>query len=93
MSTLAALGLDIYVHRKQASRGMYRMPDIDLKQQPEATRGPFTDQRYGDGGLAAPRDSDVEGTPRPSMGPYDEQSGGLMRDADTGYRGARDDGP
>ncbi|KAK4989709.1 hypothetical protein LTR50_003034 [Elasticomyces elasticus] len=45
VSTLCALGLDIYVRRQQTLRGVYRLQDIhhDTKPHPPAVRGPFTD--------------------------------------------------
>ncbi|KAK3711415.1 hypothetical protein LTR37_009594 [Vermiconidia calcicola] len=101
VSTLAALGLDIYVRRKQTSRGMYRLQDVDVKNRPEPTRGPFTDDgpTYGSAALSAPRESGVWGEePRRSTGPYNEQPVGLDHNGgyshpeefgkyDTGYRG------
>lgn len=57
---------------------MYRLHDLDTKpQQSGAPRGPFTDDgpSYGSGGIAEPRESDAWEAPRPSMGPYSEQSG------------------
>lgn len=67
ISTLCALCLDFYVRRQNTRRGIYRLHDIDTKR-PEATRGPFTDDE------ALPRESEAWEAPRPSMGPYGEQS-------------------
>lgn len=76
MSTLAALGLDVYVYRLQNRRGLYKLHDLDTKPRPEATAGPFTDRddRYASGGLEEPRESEAWEEPRPSVGPYNEQS-------------------
>ncbi|KAK0783893.1 hypothetical protein LTS16_002800 [Friedmanniomyces endolithicus] len=83
VSTLAALGLDIYVRRQQTRRGVYRLHDLDTKARPEATRGPFTDEveahqngdGYAHGGLQQDdsRESLAWEEPRPSIGPYAEQ--------------------
>ncbi|KAK1808602.1 hypothetical protein LTR12_017050 [Friedmanniomyces endolithicus] len=83
VSTLAALGLDIYVRRQQTRRGVYRLHDLDTKARPEATRGPFTDEveaRQGDGNYAHgglqqddSRESLAWEELRPSIGPYAEQ--------------------
>ncbi|KAK5166961.1 uncharacterized protein LTR77_007690 [Saxophila tyrrhenica] len=101
-ATLAALFLDIYVHRKQTSRGMYKLPDLDAKR-PGATHGPYTEtpNNYGYGGLSAPRESEVWEEPRRSTGPYSEQADTLINENardisddavfgryDTGYQGA-----
>ncbi|KAK5680092.1 hypothetical protein LTS10_008042 [Elasticomyces elasticus] len=78
VSTLAALGLDIYVRRQQTRRGVYQLHDLDTKARPEATRGPFTDEAathgsYEHSGLREePRESLAWEEPRPSMGPYSE---------------------
>lgn len=93
VSTIAALGLDIYVRRQQTMRGVYRLHDIDTKPQ-----GAFTDGGYGQGGLAAPRESSAWEEPRPSIGPYSEQSEPMFENKgyavpehqhsyDTGYHG------
>jgi hypothetical protein len=79
ISTIAALCLDFYVRRKNNKRGMYRLHDIDAKQQQQqsgAPRGPFTDEGhgYGAGGIAEPRESEAWEAPRPSVSPYGEQS-------------------
>lgn len=75
VSTIAAVILDIYVRRQQNRRGVYRLHDLDVKSGPNASRGPFTeDGGYGQVGLAAPRESSAWEEPRPSMGPYSEQS-------------------
>lgn len=75
LSTIAALVLDFYVRRQQTMRGVYRLHDIDTKSRPDASRGPFTDVGgYGQGGLAAPRESSAWEEPRPSMGPYSERA-------------------
>ena len=100
VSTLAALGLDIYVRRKQTSRGIYRLQELDSKKRPEATRGPSTDatQVYGASGLAGSKFSEIWEEPRLSTGPYSEQSDRLIREGgysqpeefgsyDTGYHG------
>ena len=100
VSTLAALGLDIYVRRKQTSRGIYKLQEIDAKKRPEATRGPFTDdgQSYAAGVHSGSKFSEVWEEPRPSMGPYSEQSDKLAQQGgysnideigayDTGYHG------
>ena len=67
ISTLAALCLDFYVRRQNTRRGIYKLHDIDTKRS-EATRGPFTDEEM------QPRESEAWEAPRPSMGPYAEQS-------------------
>jgi len=78
VSTLAALGLDIYVRRQQTQRGVYRLHDLpDNKPRAEATRGPFTDEagpNYPHNGHSDSRDSLAWEEPvgRPSMGPYSE---------------------
>lgn len=56
-------------------RGVYRLHDLDAKR-PEATRGPYTEnaQAYGHGAFDEPRESEAWEAPRPSMGPYSEQS-------------------
>ncbi|GAB7329221.1 hypothetical protein MBLNU13_g01035t1 [Cladosporium sp. NU13] len=100
ISTMAALCLDFYVRRKNNKRGMYRLHDIDAKQQQQsgAPRGPFTDEGYGygAGGIAEPRESEAWEAPRPSVSPYGEQSrqpqGYAVPEAqfltgDTGYYG------
>lgn len=80
ISTIAALGLDFYVRRKNNKRGMYRLHDIDTKQQQQqqsgAPRGPFTEDGhgYGSGGIAEPRDSEAWEAPRPSVEPHAGQS-------------------
>ena len=78
ISTIAALCLDFYVRRKNNKRGMYRLHDIDTKQQQQsgAPRGPFTEEGhgYGSGGIAEPRESEAWEEPRSSIGPYSEQS-------------------
>ncbi|TKA26821.1 hypothetical protein B0A50_04267 [Salinomyces thailandicus] len=70
LSTLAALGLDIYVRRQQTRRGIYRLHDLDAKRQPERTRGPFTDAAA----IPDSRESDAWEDPRLSIEPYGEQS-------------------
>ena len=100
ISTMAALCLDFYVRRKNNKRGIYRLHDIDTKQQQHsgAPRGPFTDEGYGygAGGIAEPRESEAWEAPRPSVSPYGEQSrqpqGYAVPEAqfltsDTGYYG------
>ena len=98
VSTLAALFLDIYVHRKQTSRGIYRLQDIDGKRSSQANEPFFDGQGYGAGGLAAPRESGIWEEPRRSTGPYSEQADKLVQDEnygrpefgrDTGYHGSR----
>ena len=85
LSTLAALALDIYVHRQQTRRCIYRLHDLDSKskpkqRRPEATRGPFTDDVDDDYNInnskqaGEPRESEAWEAPRPSIGPYDELS-------------------
>ena len=76
---MAALCLDFYVRRKNNKRGMYRLHDIDAKQQQQqsgAPRGPFTEEGhgYGAGGIAEPRESEAWEASRPSVSPYGEQS-------------------
>ncbi|KAF2726184.1 hypothetical protein K431DRAFT_280211 [Polychaeton citri CBS 116435] len=86
LSTLAALGLDIYVRRQQTARGVYRLQEIDTKR-PTAAHGPFTDpeQSYDQGGLQPHRDSEAwESNPRPSIGPYGE-AGDSKQMANSGY--------
>ena len=105
LSTLSALALDIYVRRQQTRRGIYRLQDLDTKPHPEATRGPFTEgTSYSQGGLAEPRESEAWEAPRPSTGPYGEQSNSSSPhalhqgysvpdnqfDYDTGYRGGHE---
>jgi hypothetical protein len=101
ISTLAALCLDFHVRRNNNKLGMYRLHDIDNKQQqPQqgpsgAPRGPFTDEGhgYGSGGIAEPRDSEAWEAPRPSLGPYSEQGtnshGYAVPDAQFGYDDTR----
>ncbi|KAM0698946.1 hypothetical protein Q7P36_000990 [Cladosporium allicinum] len=101
ISTLAALCLDFHVRRNNNKLGMYRLHDIDTKQQqPQqgpsgAPRGPFTDEGhgYGSGGIAEPRDSEVWEAPRLSLGPYSEQgthsNGYAVPDAQFGYDDTR----
>jgi hypothetical protein len=101
ISTLAALCLDFHVRRNNNKLGMYRLHDIDTKQQqPQqgpsgAPRGPFTDEGhgYGSGGIAEPRDSEAWEAPRPSLGPYSEQgthsNGYAVPDAQFGYDDTR----
>ena len=100
VSTLAALGLDIYVRRKQTSRGIYRLHDMDGKRASQLGGEPFFDGRgYAAGGLAAPRESGIWEESRRSTGPYNEQSEKLVQEEDyahpqvgkydTGYHGAR----
>ena len=101
---MAALCLDFYVRRKNNKRGMYRLHDIDAKQQQQsgAPRGPFTEDGhgYGSGGIAEPRESEAWEAPRPSVSPYGEQSrqpqGYAVPDAqfdydDTRYYGGHDE--
>ncbi|KAK4540749.1 hypothetical protein LTR36_008964 [Oleoguttula mirabilis] len=102
VSTLAALCLDIYVRRQQTRRGVYRLQDLDAKR-PEATRGPFTDEHdYAQGGLEEPRVSEAWEAPRPSIGPYSEQSDKQVQqqgyalpeqqfEYDTGYHGGHEE--
>ena len=56
---------------------MYRLHDIDTKQQQQsgAPRGPFTEDGhgYGSGGIAEPRESEAWEAPRSSFAPYGEQ--------------------
>ena len=100
LSTLAALALDIYVRRKQTSRGIYRLHDMEGKRASQLGGEPLFDGHgYGAGGLAAPRESGVWGESRRSMGPYNEQSEKLVQEEDyahphfgrydTGYHGAK----
>ena len=98
LSTIAATILDIYVHRKQTRRGIYRLHDVDSKRRSQANEPFFDGQGYGQGGLAAPRESGIWEEPRRSMGPYSEQSDELVHEEDpghpkfgrdTGYHGAR----
>ncbi|KAK3111975.1 hypothetical protein LTR53_012226 [Teratosphaeriaceae sp. CCFEE 6253] len=95
VSTLAALGLDIYVRRQQTSRGIYKLHDLDhhhpdSKSRPDATRGPFTDEagpQYAHGGLGESRDSLAWEEPRASIGPYSESAemGGTGQGRGQGY--------
>lgn len=97
VSTIAAFILDIYVFRQQTRRGVYRLHDLDSKQRPQATRGPFTDDvNYGASGINEPMESEAWEAPRVSMGPYTEdarrqQQGYAVPDNqfeyDTGYHG------
>lgn len=94
VSTIAALGLDIYVQRQQTRRGVYRLHDTDGKRSvPAETRDPVTE-----GSEARRRKSGAWDAPRISMGPYGEQSNSALQlhgysvpenqfDYDTGYRG------
>lgn len=104
VSTLAALCLDIYVRRQQTRRGIYRLQDLQDAKRPEATRGPFTvsGNDYAQSGLEEPRDSEAWEAPRPSIGPYSEQSDKQMGrqgyalpeqqfEYDTGYHGGHED--
>ena len=95
ISTIAAFILDIYVFRQQTRRGVYRLHDLDSKQRPQATRGPFTD----DVGVNEPRESEAWEAPRVSVGPYTEDArrqkhGYAVPDNqfeyDTGYHGHGD---
>ena len=92
LSTLGALGLDIFVLRKSSVRGMYRLQDHGEKARPEASRGPYTDnsEGYALGGLAAPRESEAWEEPRPSMGPYSEQDREQSEKLVVGDRGSFD---
>ncbi|SMQ49685.1 unnamed protein product [Zymoseptoria tritici ST99CH_3D7] len=64
LSTLAAFILDIYVHRNQTRRGVYRLHDMENKRQLVGAAAPFSrDSRL-------PRESSEWEEPRPSMGPY-----------------------
>ena len=92
ISTLAALCLDFWVRRQNNQRGIYRLHDLDTKQQqsrPEATRGPFTDGdgngSYGAGGINEPRESEAWEAPRSSFGPYREQSSSSRDASGQGY--------
>lgn len=78
VSTIAAFALDIYVHRKNTSRGMYRLQDMDTKTgRPQATRGPFTDgdQFVDDHGNR--RESEAWEAPRGSTDPHSERAESL----------------
>lgn len=97
LSTVAALILDIYVRRQQTMRGVYRLHDLDTK---APGQGGFSDGvAYGQGGLAAPRESSAWEEPRPSIGPYSERAEPMFENRgyavpedqfggyDTGYHG------
>lgn len=96
VSTIMAVIMDIYVHRQQTRRGVYRLHDLDSgKRRVEATRGPFTDDDH----VAHPRESEAWEAPRPSIGPYNEtaapMSGGYavpdqQFDYDTQYHGGHE---
>lgn len=94
VSTIAALGLDIYVRRQQNIRGVYRLHDMDGKG--SATAG--TRDRFTEGSEPERRESGAWDAPRLSMGPYGEQSDSNVQqqgysvpenqfDYDTGYGG------
>lgn len=100
LSTIAALILDIYVRRNQTVRGVYRLHDIDAKPLTGGGNRGFADAGgYGQGGLAAPRESSAWEEPRPSIGPYSEQAEPMFENKgytvpegqfggyDTGYHG------
>ncbi|PPJ53650.1 hypothetical protein CBER1_00799 [Cercospora berteroae] len=73
ISTIAAFLLDIWVHRKNTSRGMYTLQELDHKNRPNAVRGPFTDLDHDENRPGSPRESSAWEAPRNSMGPYGEQ--------------------
>ena len=70
LSTLAALGLDIYVRRQHTRLGIYQLQNPDVKRGPDATHGPFTDLPSGS---SERRESGAWEEPRASIGPYSEQ--------------------
>lgn len=89
VSTIAALGLDIYVRRQQTRRGIYRLQDMDGK----AGEGTFPAETGNER-----RESKVWDAPRLSMDPYGEPSESSVQlqgysvpenqfDYDTGYGG------
>lgn len=94
VSTIAALGLDIYVQRQQTRRGIYRLHDMDGKRDHStAAQGPFADVHEPER-----RESGVWDEPRLPMGPYGEQGDSKVQqrgyavpenqfDYDTGYGG------
>lgn len=75
ISTIAALGLDIYVHRQQTRSGIYRLPDVDDNK--GASRDPNAE--------AEPRESGAWDAPRLPMGPYGEQADSKVHQHQRGY--------
>lgn len=97
LSTIAALILDIYVRRQQTSRGVYRLHDME-KPRGTGSTAALASGGYGQGGLAAPRESSAWEEPRPSIGPYSERAEPMFENKgydvpqdqfayDTGYHG------